>query len=243
MIYPHAKGRKLTEIADVSEAVIKAGQADRLKPATINRRLAILRRVGRLAHRKWRWLDRDEAGRIQLLPGEEPRYVQATPVQAEKLMRAARGRTRKAILWAIGTGLRSSELKAVKPHHFVNGAIVLTRNKTGKPRIVPLRAGLSARDFPYALTDREVSHAYREARAKAGMPWLQFRDLRRTFGSWIVQRTGDLAVAQDLLGHSTPVITRRHYAHLLEGNLRKAIATLPDVAGMARGRGRKKKAA
>lgn len=241
-ILPQIQGRMLTEVADAAEAVIKAGAG--LRPATINRRLAILRRVARLAHRKWKWLEHDEAGRIQLLPGEEARYVQATEEQAEKLLKAARGRTRAAILWAASTGLRKSELRRVEPHHFLSGGLsVLRKTKTGKPRVVPLQAGLQAQDFPYGLTANEVEKAFREARERAGMPWLQFRDLRRTFGSWIVQRTRSLKAAQDLLGHTTITITAAHYAHLLEGDLRKAVRTLPVFAGLARGRNKKKKAA
>lgn len=243
-MYPQIQGRMLTEVADVAEAVIKSGLEVGLEVATINRRLAILRRVARLAHRKWKWLEHDEAGRIQLLPGEEPRYVQATEQQALKLLRAAKGRTRAAILWAAGTGLRKSELQRVEPHHFQGrGLAVLKKTKTGKPRVVPLQAGLRAQDFPYGLTDSEVEKDYRAARARAGMPWLQFRDLRRTFGSWIVQRTRSLKAAQDLLGHTTIAITAAHYAHLLEGDLRVAVDSLPDLAGLTRGRQKKKKAA
>lgn len=244
VIYPHAQGRQLVEVADVAEAVTKAGLAAGLKVATINRRLAVLRRVARLAHRKWKWLEHDEAGRIQLLSGEEPRYVQATPEQAERLLKAAKGRTRAAILWAASTGLRKSELQRVEPHHFQGGFLsVLRKTKTGKPRRVPLQAGLRAHDFPYGLTSTEVGKDYRDARERAGMAWLQFRDLRRTFGSWIVQRTRSLKAAQDLLGHTTIAITAAHYAHLLEGDLRAAVDTLPVLAGMARGRNKKKKAA
>jgi len=240
-IYPQIRGRMLHQVADAAEAVIKSGAG--LKPATVNRRLAILRRVARLAHRKWRWLEHDEAGRIVLLPGEEPRYIQATPAQADKLLGAARGRTRKAILWAAMTGLRSGELQGLQPHDFKDGAIVITKGKTSKPRVVPLPRGLSAANFPYGLTGRELGEAYREARSKAGMPWLQFRDLRRTFGSWVVQRTKSLKAAQDLLGHTSIAITAKHYAHLLPGDLRAAVDSLPKLAGMRRGRLRKKKAA
>lgn len=241
-ILPQIQGRKLTEVAEVAEAVIKAGQEAGLEVATINRRLAVLRRVARLAHRKWKWLEHDEAGRIQLLPGEEPRYVQATEQQALKLLRAAKGRTRAAIMWAAGTGLRKSELQRVEPHHFQGrGLAVLKKTKTGKPRVVPLQAGLRAQDFPYGLTDSEVEKDYRAARARAGMSWLQFRDLRRTFGSWIVQRTRSLKAAQDLLGHTTIAITAAHYAHLLEGDLREAVDSLPDLAGLTRGRTKRRK--
>lgn len=245
-IYPHAKGKRLDQIVDVAEAVKSAGVSKGLKPATINRRLAILRRVARLAHRRWEpaWLDRDLGAKISLLPGEEPRYVRATPEQAAKLIRSAAGRTRKAIIWGAMTGLRPSELLRVEPHHFKNGSLMVesyTKNK--KPRLVPLQGRLRAQDFPYGLTPHDVQKSFREARSNAGMPWLQFRDLRRTFGSWIVQRTRSLKAAQELLGHTTIAITSKHYAHLVEGDLRKAIGTLPDLVGQARGRQKKKKVA
>jgi integrase len=242
-IYPHIKGKALSEVATAADAVRVAGLSTGLRPATINRRLAILRRVARLAHRKWDWLDRDLGSKVSLLPGEETRYVQASPEQADRLLKAAKGRTRKAILWAALTGLRSGELLAVQPHHFKNGSLLVTKSKTNRPRAVPLQRDLSAASFPWGLTSHDVAKHFREARSKAGMPWLQFRDLRRTFGSWIVQKTGSLKAAQELLGHSTIAITALHYAHLLEGDRRKAIGTLPNLAGMARGRVRKKKAA
>lgn len=239
-LYPFIRGRSLDDLADVAEEV-KRG-CDHLRPATVNRRLAILRRVGRLAHRRWDWLDRDLAGKIQLLPGEEARYVQATAEQAEALLKASTGRTREAIRWAIGTGLRSSELRRVEPHHFRDGRLAVEkRTKTGKPRMVPLAPFLKPQDFPYGLTSTDVEASFRAARSAAGMPWIQFRDLRRTFGSWVVQKTRSLKAAQDLLGHTTMQITAKHYAHLLEGDLRKAVRQ--TFAGMEWGRSKRKKAA
>jgi integrase len=238
-IYPHIQGKRLDQLAEAAEDVKQAGSG--LSPATVNRRLAILRRVGRLAHRKWEWIDRDVAARISLLPGEEARHVQADAAQAERLLGAAEGNARKAILWAIGTGLRSGELRRVEPHHFRNGSLVVTKTKTGKPRSVPLAPFLKPEDFPYGLTSTDVESRYRAARKAAGMPWLQFRDLRRTFGSWIVQKTQSLKAAQELLGHTSIAITAKHYAHLLEGDRRKAIQR--TFAGMARGQAKRRKAA
>lgn len=241
LLYPFIKGRRLDEIAEVAEEVKAAGMKRGvrskapLKPATINRRLAILRRVARLAHRQWDWLDRDLGAKIKLLPGEEARLQQATPEQTKTLMARAKPRTRKAIVWAALTGLRKGEMRRVTPDSFQGRAIVLHRTKTARPRIVPLAAGLNPRDFPFGLTENELSEDFREARDDAGMPWLQFRDLRRTCGSWIVQRTGSLKAAQDILGHSTITVTAKHYAHLLTGHLRQAVATLPRLAGIARG--------
>jgi len=238
-ILPQILGKRLDQVAEAADEVIVAGAG--LKPATVNRRLAILRRVARLAHRKWQWLEHDEAARIQLLPGEEARDVQATPQQVQTLLAAAMPRTRQAIVWAALTGLRQSELRRVEPHHFRGRGLAVTRSKNTKPRLVPLAPDLKPQDFPYALTEREVTKDFRTARERAGMPWLQFRDLRRTCGSWIVQRTRSLKAAQDILGHTTIAITATHYAHLLDEHLQAAVKTLPRLAGLARGsRGKKK---
>lgn len=242
LLYIVTSGRALDEVVDVAEDIKTAGLKGGLKrpgkslqPATINRRLAVLRRVARLAHRQWGWLDQDLGGRIKLLPGEQPRLQQATPQQIKALMLAATPRARKAITWAALTGLRRGELRQVTPDSFHERTLILHKTKTGRPRIVPLAAGLSAKDFPYGLTENEVTREFRAARAAAGMPWLQFRDLRRTCGSWIVQRTGSLKAAQDLLGHTTVSTTARHYAHLLTDHLRAAVATMPRLVGQGRG--------
>lgn len=240
-LLPYIQGKSLEQVSHAADDLIAAGAG--LKPATVNRRLAILRRVARLAYRKWQWLDHDEAGRIQLLPGEEARDVQATEKQVQALLVAAKPQTRKAIVWASLTGLRQGELRRVEPHHFSAGKLTVSRTKTMKPRLVPLAPGLRAQDFPYGLTDRDVTTAFREARERAGMPWLQFRDLRRTCGSWIVQRTRSLKAAQDLLGHTSIAITAKHYAHLLDEHLQEAVRTLPRLAGQPRGKSRRKKAA
>jgi integrase len=241
-IFPHIRGRPLTDLAAVAERISQKALRDGLRPGTINRRLAILRRVGRLAHRRWEWLDRDLAGKIAFVPGEEPRYVQASAEQAETLLKAAKGRPRKAILWAIGTGLRAGELRRVEPHHFREGSLAVeTRTKTGKPRLVPLAPFLRPQDFPYGLKGYEVEERFREARRAAGMTWLQFRDLRRTFGSWMAQKTGNLKAVQQALGHTTSQITSKHYAHLLHDDLKKAVRK--TFAGMERGPSKKKKAA
>lgn len=242
-IFPHLQGLDLEGVGEAAERVRQAAIRDGLRPATVNRRLAILRRVARLAHRKWGWTDSDFAARVALLPGEEARHVQATPEQVDTLLARAAPATRKAIIWAALTGLRQGELRRVEPHHFKGRSLAVYRSKTNRPRMVPLAPSLEPRDFPYGLTDRDVTWAFREARKAAGMPWLQFRDLRRTCGSWIVQRTRSLKAAQDILGHTSIAITAKHYAHLLDEHLQEAVKTLPSFAGMARGRQKRKKAA
>jgi integrase len=232
----HVAGQPLSAAVAVANTIKREGMAAGLRPATINRRLAILRRVCRLAVR-WGWIE--HAPSITLLPGEEPRQVMLTPTQVDQLALAAGGRVRDAIILAAYTGLREGELLELEPHQYVDGALVIARSKTGRPRVVPLpeRARAIAERLPLGLDYKELRRGFEAARTAAGMEWAQFRDLRRTYGSWIVQRTGSLKAAQDLLGHTSSAITSRHYAHLLTEHLEAAVATLDAPAvGQKRGK-------
>ena len=242
-------GEPLEQAGDVAERIKSDGLEKKLSPATINRRLAILRRVCRLAYDEWKWLDKPV--RVRLLPGERPRYIQATPAQMRKLItHCAEPRVRDAIQLAVLTGLRQGELLGLTAENVRANRILLDAStKTGRPRSIPLApeaAAIAAR-VPLGLDYATLRKGFEAARTAAGLPWLQWRDLRRTFGSWIVQGTGSLKAAQDLLGHTSMQITARHYAHLLDEHLEEAVAGLPRLElgniGKKKGGRTKKKAA
>jgi len=241
-IYPHAKGRALAEIVDVAEAMKAEAIRAKAAPATVNRKLAILRRVARLAHRQWQWLDQPLGDRITLLAGERQRHVYATPAQVQKLLKAASGRVRDAILLAALTGLRRGELLALAPENRRDGTLILGDSKNGRPRIVPLPPEALHVRLPIGLTNDQLRHGYDEACAAAGIEGLRFHDLRHSYASWLVQAGQSLTTVRDLLGHSTLAVTSR-YAHLAPEHLRAAVRKLPRLAGTAgTARGRRKAA-
>jgi hypothetical protein len=84
-IEPFAAGKSLAAIVLVAEEIKAAGIKAELSPATINRRLAILRRVANLAHDQWGWLDQPLGQRIKLLKGETTRHIYLTPDQVDLL--------------------------------------------------------------------------------------------------------------------------------------------------------------
>jgi integrase len=237
VIYPHIQGRMLVDVGEASESIKRSGEG--LKPATINRRLAILRRVARLAFRVWGWLDQDLAGRVTMLPGESQRHVYLTQAQARKLLIAARGLAREAIRWVLLTGMRRGELLAVTPESFRDGAIVLERSKSGRPRVIPLPPELDPKRFPHGLTRDELRNGYEAARARAGLSGVRFHDLRHTYASWLVQSGAGLTAVRDLLGHSSLAVTSK-YAHLSRDDLSVAVQGL-SLAGTRRQRGARKK--
>ena len=239
-IYPFAKGRSLTEIVTVAEALKADAIARKAAPATVNRKLAVLRRVARLAYRQWQWLAEPLGDRITLLPGERQRHTYLAPAEVQRIARKAPARVRDAILLAALTGLRRGELLALKPADRKDGALVLHSTKNGRPRVVPLPPEVACIRLPIGLTVNQLDHGFRNARDAAKLPGARFHDLRHTYASWLIQSGASLTAARDLLGHSSLAVTSR-YSHLSQAHLEAAVKGLPRIAGMAgMGRGRKK---
>ncbi len=220
-IYPHVRGRALADVVEVAEAVKSAGIARGSLPATINRRLAVLRRVANLAYRQWNWLDKPLGDRVRLLPGERARHIYLTPEQVKTLAAAAPGRVGDAIILAACSGLRRGELLALKPENRRDGMLTLTETKNGRPRIVPLPP--EARDIrlPLDLTAAQFRFGFEAAREATGLN-VRAHDLRHTYASWLVQSGAGLTVVRDLLGHSSLAVTSR-YSHLMTGDLVRAV--------------------
>jgi integrase len=236
-MYPHLQGKPLSAIVDVAEAVKSTGIVAGLAPATINRRLAVLRRVANLAYRQWGWLDKGLGERIRLLPGERQRHRYLAPAEVQRLAAAAPGkRVRQAILLAAMSGLRKGELLALKATDRVDGALSLPNTKSGRPRVVPLPPEVVDIPLPLGLSVDELRKGFDVARARSGFVDVRFHDLRHTYASWLIQAGVSLVAVRDLLGHSSLTVTGR-YAHLGTEHLRAAVDRLPRI-GRARGRRR-----
>jgi integrase len=233
----HLGASTLRQIVEVADRIKAAGHAAGLSPAGINRYLAILKRMGNLAYKRG-WIEHPIASRIELLAGERRRTQYATPAQLRTLMAAADHRLRDAMLMAALTGLRKGELLQVTPAMVDGHALVLPPEitKTNRARVVPLPPEVRKVKLPIALSGPNMRKLWDEARKAAGMEWLRWHDLRRTYGTWLLQGGASLADARDLLGHGD-VKTTSIYLATARQDLAKAVAKLPKVG---EGRGNKK---
>jgi integrase len=216
------RGRKLDELPEVGQEIMQAGMKANLKPATINRHLAVLKRVGNLAL-KWGWTDRALGKRIEQLPGERSREIYLTPTQVRALMLPCSPEARDAIMFAALTGFRRGEMLRAQLRG--KDAIVDSNTKSGKPRVVPLvpdALAIAKRRIPWQITPDSLRNQFERARKLAGLEHVQFRDLRHTFASWFLANGGAMGFLRDLMGHSTLAVTSK-YAHLAGDDLSKAI--------------------
>ncbi len=221
-IRAHAEGRKITAIVTVAQAVKEAGIKDGLSPSTINRRLAILRRLANLAYNEWDWLREPLGKKIKLLGGEVARHTYLTPAQVDHLADCCEhAGVAIAIRLAARTGLREGEL--LRADTIFDDCIVVGESKSGRPRLVPVPVDMPGLVLPIGITYATLRTFFERARIKADMPAVRFHDLRHTAASWWAQAGANMAVLKELLGHSNMAVTSR-YAHLMVGDLKKVSA-------------------
>lgn len=163
---------------------------------------------------------------------------------------------RVAVTVALGTGMRRGEIFGLRWRDvdLDNSIIHVIESKNDSRREIPMgqevRAVLAAKfstkqtgELVFAHPDGKrygtrMRKAWDRACSKAGLTGFRFHDLRHTFASHLVMNGASLSAVQDLLGHKSPIMTRR-YSHLAPGVLRQAIATmdalLPSAKNSAQG--------
>lgn len=215
-LQPYFTGKTLSQIVTVADAFIKAKLAQKRKHGTINRHLAILRRVANLAFRRWDLADQNWGVKLQLLKEEGGREVFLSPAQVKSLASACTDpNVADAILLASMCGLRKGELLRLTAASLKDGALLVPPGKTGRGRIVPLPAyaqEIADRALPWKFTPDELRYRFEEARVAADMPHVRIHDLRHTYASWVLQSGASVVVARDLLGHAS-ITTTNKYVH------------------------------
>ena len=246
-----------TPLADITASRISEYRTERLTkvskktgklltPAAVNRPLALLRAILRIAHEEWEVLskvpnirmEKEPEGRIRWLePDEEARLLDACGRSRNKYLLPL-------VIVAKETGLRKGELLGLTWDRvdMSRGVLRLEVTKSGKRREVPMRqavydalAGLpgphEGRVWP--TIGFRWAFEYAVTAAKLNEP-LHFHDLRHHFASWYIMRGGSLPSLQKILGHATMTMTLR-YAHLSPDHLRDEMART-DRSGSGRDR-------
>jgi integrase len=230
---------------------IKARQEAGIAAGTINRDLAIIKRVLTLSARLWR----DDQGQpwlptIPMLPTVNGPQRKPYPLSWEeqaKLFAELPSHLADMALFAVHTGCRDSEsceLRWNEEIRLEDGSVFLLegeRTKNGKERIIVLnRAAQSVVDaqrghhpeFVFSFRGHPVTRmnnsAWKNARQRANLPSVRVHDLRHTFGRRLRAAGVSLEDRQDLLGHHAGRITT-HYSAAEIGKLREAVDSLLEA--------------
>ncbi len=231
------KAKRLAAVRKVGEG--EAAVERRLTAAAVNRPLALLRHLLRLAHEEWEAIDnvprirleKEPQGRLRWLTEEEiTRLLDAAAKSRNKELRAT-------VIVALNTGLRRGELLGLTWERvdLSRGVIRLELTKSGRRREVPMNddsyralVGLDPKAHGRVFKTRYIQTAYNNAVEAAKLDDVNFHTLRHTFASWAVMRGVTLKELQELLGHASLAMTMR-YAHLAPEHLRTAVSRLEGL--------------
>ncbi len=213
-----------------------------LSAAAVNRELALLRHLLRLAHEEWGALaavpkirlEKEPQGRLRWLTAEEATRLLAKCREAKNPALA------ELVEFCLFTGLRQAEALGLTWEQVdrSRGVVLLELTKSGRRREVPLNSEADAvlvRRGPRAsglVFGTSSWYAFRssweDTIAAAKIDDFRFHDLRHTFASWAVQHGATLQEVKDLLGHSSLAMVMR-YSHLSPEHLRKAVGRLDGL--------------
>ncbi|WP_294901906.1 phage integrase [Tatumella sp. UBA2305] len=130
----------------------------------------------------------------------------------------------------LATGARWSEAEGLKQSHILPGRITYTQTKSKKNRTVPISEQLQ-KLLPKkrGLLFSPAYESFKTALDRAGIELPKGQRthvLRHTFASHFMMRGGNILVLQQILGHSTIMMTMR-YAHFAPDHLDAAVALNP----------------
>lgn len=222
---------------------IKRAKLREVKPATVNRYLALVRSILIRAKDDWEWIER--VPKIKLFKESLGRERALTPIEAKRLLDELPAHQRAVVLFALATGLRQGNILKLewsqvdlKNHH---AWIRASQSKSRRPIAVPLndtamsvlaaQAGKhSQRVFTYRGKPLEKAHnvTWTAALRRAGISDFRWHDLRHTWATWQRQAGTPTHELQRLGGWLTASMVER-YAHLAPDQLAGAAGRIDAV--------------
>lgn len=214
------------------------------KPATVNRYLALIRCLMRMARDEWQWID--TFPKIRLLHGEVERDRWLNREDANRLIAACPTHLAAIVRYALATGCRAREIADLEWNRvdLERQTAWLDQTKNGTPRGVPLNSDAVAvleeqvgKHPRYCFTYNGnpirwelTNSAWHTALRKAGIEDFRFHDLRHTWASWHRQAGTSCDELKDLGGWKSRVMVDR-YAKYATEHLTVAAARIENGRG------------
>jgi integrase len=215
-----------------------------LAGATVNRHLAALSGVLKVAVKEFGWIQKNPVSRVSKLEESKGRERFLNDAERHALLEECKASSCEALLpivqLALATGARKGEILSLQW-----SGIDLDRRtarfldtKNGDSRTVPLAPSAVATlkqwrtgrlrvgpVFPFGLA--LIDNAWQDARDRAGLNDVRFHDLRHSAASYLAMSGASLMDIAAILGHKTLAMVKR-YSHLSEQHTTAAVDRMAE---------------
>jgi integrase len=213
-----------------------------VKPATVNRHIALMRHMLRKAT-EWGYIKDNPARMVKQFKEPPGRTRWLTDSERERLLYECR-LSKSELLYqivftALNTGMRKGELENLtwEDVDFKERVITIRTSKNNETRHIPINKALLAvlhnlynrmphAHYVFSKPDGKVygnwKRAFDTACKKARVKDFRFHDLRHTFGSYLGMKGYNAFTIMKLMGHKTLAMSAR-YTHISDRHLRAAV--------------------
>jgi integrase len=229
--------RQLTDITPPDIEGYKLHRRKQVSGATVNRELALLKRMFNLAINWDLYLASNPVRKVKFFQELNTGRRVLTEEEESELLRNAAPFIQDIILFALNTGLRIGEIFTLLwPHvDWEKGILNVLAPKTGRIRVIPMnsetRRVLEA--WAHGKKNDLVFYNYGTGKAfvdlsaglalacqKAGITGVTWHTLRHTFATRLLDRGVDIMTVKELLGHSTVIVAMRYTHPNLDSKVR-----------------------
>lgn len=236
------KERELTEVAPIDIEAYKVHRRTKVSGATVNRELALLKRMFNLAITWDLFLSTNPVRKVKFFREFNTGLRVLSSEEEKNLLLHASPYLQDLIRFALNTGLRVGEIFSLRWSNvdLKKGILTIFSPKTEKLREVPINAETRnvleawwlGKKAEFVFYNPETGKPFVDLKAgfavacqKAGIEGVTWHTLRHTFASRLVNRSVDIVTVKELLGHSSITVTMR-YAHTNFDSKRAAVAKL-----------------
>ena len=234
--------RPLTGVSPVEIEGYKVYRRGNVCGATVNRELALLKRMFNLAIAWDLFLGANPVRKVKFFREFNTGLRVLSPEEEKSLLKYASPYLQDLIRFAVNTGLRIGEIFSLLWSNvdLKRGILIVFSSKTQKIREIPINAEARkvleawwlGKKNEIVFYNPETGKPFVDLKAgfalaceKAKIEGVTWHTLRHTFASRLVNRGVDIVTVKELLGHSSITVTMR-YAHTNFESKRAAVEKL-----------------
>jgi integrase len=233
------------KLRDITASRVEEYQRERVKavsPATSNREMALLKHMFNMAERWGEHQGTNPVRLVRFLPEDNLRFETLSEIEEKSLYLASPPYLRDLIVFAINTGLRTSDIFNLQwtEVDIEQRRLKKIVKKSSRPLSLPLNdaafrvieAKHGDQHGPHVFCNpmtgdrfKDVKGALAAAVKRAGLKKVTWHMFRHTFASRLTRDGVDIVTVKELLGHSN-ISTTMRYAHSNDDAKRRAVERL-----------------